>query len=1055
MEKSAWSDALFEHLIERNADPDLPLFLYVDGEMLAEIGQFASADEALGDFKRAIQALSFNSAAKRASRWKLEGYPGRPPHLVELVAMVLSVTLGPVSEAEQGVYRRLRELLGLTRGVGAPEGYESGVSVLWGSFNGWLKSEQGLQYGMPTAQKIGKYTYQGYARSQSVIRASEKRYLWSFFGSLKRGDADGGKDLTDQLAAWLRNHARSSRLLETIEAGGLQPELKEALHANYRYWNQQLGRTPQYAQDNARGAVTTKRKRFEAVPVWTQDGNQFDLIVELSAAEAGSGRTIIDRSGEPYDLSVGYQFVYLTSAGESVTDWMSDGFDGWQLSEGWTVDWHPPQTSMWLLEEWHSGLWRRTQAPTKGRAYRLVVVDPQYEPPATMAESVRLEEASDGLRWVTTGGRRILTEGEVLPFVSAVEEVDEIQISLVGGLKIGRAAHYLCDGAPDVKLKGAFDMGTLQLRVDNVAHDIDSLLREDVGSYLRLNKLGLSPGTHEVVVSTGSRARKVTFITRDPEFSTLSDRPSPPARASSARRFRWLKTSEAYLITRRGEVWRLHVHPKSTHWIESLSRAAGLTIPRVIDFGEEPTGNRRSAVVYRSAPDKPWSVSDVQEAGPELFLRFRAAGESMSVETTPLSVLAVDGGAGPAFATDQDRERFEVFRDALSKSPGPRAHNFLMDTSESVPPRGDIEMSARDNPFDDFIYWLAEQPDGVSNRRASETLEWIYSEMEVPQRPLFEEVRRRLSTLGHLDLSEGWGRIRAAQSAVVPVSGVGGLNLLLGARSDDQLNELRSPSLGYGDEVDAALADLFVHEFVQVSGGQPVAPTTTYLELGGPDPRRQSSALGFAPGVERVRSVGREADVSRWQEIWAFSPSDGPVGGTWRERRGMEAEPQFLRGRLRHGGFEYAWYDGRSDAPEVTGWVTGLWRFHAHLQNEALRKSLEKLPTHDFQARRTTSEFERLWIPALFDRNQQVLLIREELPVPVQVEKLLVIRSGLLPRNVRTSVVVDEVGNVIRQLNGCRWRLFENVSEDARRGAAEQLGIRIETVDLKNVEAIK
>ncbi|QCW51020.2 hypothetical protein FE634_12520 [Nocardioides dongxiaopingii] len=181
MDLEQWAAALHDSLATRGG-PGRLLYLYVDRADLAVVSGLADPDLALDDLCGAFRAEQtvepFARQARAAEQWRRSGWVGPCPFLPALAMTVLAVTEEPLGSSH-GVYRRLNDLLGLEPDAKEPPGYSSHVPQMWQIWNEWLTTE-GAHYGRPSARSYPPYVYQGWARSQGIIRHRERLLIEDF-----------------------------------------------------------------------------------------------------------------------------------------------------------------------------------------------------------------------------------------------------------------------------------------------------------------------------------------------------------------------------------------------------------------------------------------------------------------------------------------------------------------------------------------------------------------------------------------------------------------------------------------------------------------------------------------------------------------------------------------------------------------------------------------------------------------------------------------------------------------------------------------------------------
>jgi hypothetical protein len=180
MNLDEWNAVLFEEVRTR-ASLSQRLYLYVDRDLLSRISGLvpaAAVDDFASAFRAATGAAPFRRAAEHAIRWRVRGYPGDPAFVAHLAMTVLAVTEEPVG-ARHGIYARQNLLLGLPAVAVEPPGYGDDVPKLWSVWNSWL-DVPGAMPGRSTARTHPHWTLQGWARSQALVRFTDRLRIEDF-----------------------------------------------------------------------------------------------------------------------------------------------------------------------------------------------------------------------------------------------------------------------------------------------------------------------------------------------------------------------------------------------------------------------------------------------------------------------------------------------------------------------------------------------------------------------------------------------------------------------------------------------------------------------------------------------------------------------------------------------------------------------------------------------------------------------------------------------------------------------------------------------------------
>tara|TARA_R110002072_G_scaffold13135_8_gene55521 strand:- start:12362 stop:15343 length:2982 start_codon:yes stop_codon:yes gene_type:complete len=123
--------------------------------------------------------------------------------------------------------------------------YTKEVVALWQGLNDWLE-RTGYSFGRPTAIPFdGAWVYVGYAMSQAVVRAADrKRFVQVFdrYGFVP-GETLSERDITPYIETWLSTASAPGRLKRRWAQAMLRPRIAEAALDALREWDGQSTRT--------------------------------------------------------------------------------------------------------------------------------------------------------------------------------------------------------------------------------------------------------------------------------------------------------------------------------------------------------------------------------------------------------------------------------------------------------------------------------------------------------------------------------------------------------------------------------------------------------------------------------------------------------------------------------------------------------------------------------------------------------------------------------------------------------------------------------------------
>lgn len=354
MDLAQWNRALMDGLIRKFGGPGDPLYLYVDGEVLADVSGMDDPQAAIDDFASAFRTTTFRREFLKARSWEKSDFDGDPPFLAALAMSVLAVTLDPLGGHTNNVYRRQRALLGyLDQDGGIPAGYDL-VPAMWKAWNHWLESV-GKRHGAPTAYAKSGLTYQGWARSQAFLRHQDKQDIYRFFRDSQDvlGDEPSAAELVSLLDSWLQTQGSRSRLARLAGDSSVSEELGVALKASFKYWEEEQ-------------EAATRPLHVRAVALWDPDEDLIDLVAPLRGVAGVVGKMVRDFDGEEWELDSPTPYTPFSSATTNAGSWLGEPVDRWQFAENWSVTWSPPADGVFFFEPDALGLtWISTPTPNR------------------------------------------------------------------------------------------------------------------------------------------------------------------------------------------------------------------------------------------------------------------------------------------------------------------------------------------------------------------------------------------------------------------------------------------------------------------------------------------------------------------------------------------------------------------------------------------------------------------------------------------------------------------------------------------------------------------
>ncbi|MFG2043993.1 hypothetical protein [Dactylosporangium sp. NPDC048998] len=977
----------------------MPLYLYVDRELLGKISGQQAAD-AVADFTGSFKVQScvspFPDGAKAAIGWQYNNYSGTPPMLAHLALTVLAVTEEPVGP--HGVYRRLNELLGLEALPEPPPGYRD-VPLMWRVWNNWL-SGPGWVYGEPTAREHPRWTLQGWARSQGLVRHSERFLIEEFLE--KTGHDRDDPPLVDTFMEWLVYRGSVGEgLREKFRSNATRPILQEVLADEAQRWR----------RDGVRLRYRAAKRGLLSYDDWSEE---FSGVVELEGGwhgvplDVGNG----SRTFGPFDQ---YVFVRLNAP---MSQLLEEGVLH-ELSSDAAVRFGGREA--YAFHEAPSlGGWLQCRRIDRGMTCRVLVHRRRLASLLDAVQGVQPEpSAIDGWYWIRSlevePGSAVVA---LLDLASPGAEAGQ-RIALVGGLPVGPTT-YLVGGEPDV------DMAAEE---DSIVHFGGK--RVPIGPGQRqfsLADLVPNPGSH--VLSWGSRRLTLRTVSFVRETATHGGVARPIAQNGTKTTF-----GKAARVGSSG----------------SLSGAClnGVPLPDVVAVrcptGSEclvltPTGRLRQ--VWPSMPlwlrevglqpasvDVMYTLRSTFEPGSYFVVRSGRQHMKQVVATSLKTGDRLPGAVRSRARPDLVPELFGELEWRWVGTPDRgllRALAAAVRAQDSTPAQIPMPQSSAElrtdvvdefnapNPYDEVLAWLSEQAEGrASIESFSEAWSWACRRYGLEH--LASRWRLGLATLGrlgHVERDHIRRQVAVAPAVLVALPAAAGLHVLAGARPSRLLERLDDP-----DDTDpivgSAASSLTVHRRTSLtSDGYVLGPTVVYVEW---DARcRESVQIGLKRlGVELLGLVSTQIltmlmtldevlDSSHHMEI---SPGPDPVlwmPSTAGDGRWAPCSNDAAVGLYQytvHGQRRYGWRDelGRLTLVPL---LVGQWLSEA-------RQGRTKLLIHDPIGRR--------------------LLVPAGLPPPELVDRALTLRTGLTPYQGRRG----------RANSSCL--VYENVDEQTARLVATLL----------------
>ncbi|WP_406037356.1 hypothetical protein OG799_22670 [Micromonospora sp. NBC_00898] len=951
------------------------LYLYVDRDLLAKLSGMPP-QAAVDDFSRAFRASMsvdpFRRGARAAMTWRRSGFIGEPPFVAHLAMTVLAVTEEPIG-ASHGIYRCQNRLLGLPEMPAPPPGYGTDVHLLWSTWNSWLDGP-GSVYGLKTAQMHPHWSLQGWARSQGLVRFSDRLQLDDYFA------ASAGRVSFDGLLTWLR--LRRPDLWRRFQQEPALDILRDVFDEEAARWSREgprvqirPGRQGLLQYDNWTRSFGGAVPVDDAMLGWTVDlGDGEQRVVE----ESDSLLTVVPkvpdeallRDGVEHRLADG---VVMRFGGEVVYVMREDPLvNGLLQVRTWT---RPDVADVLVRQDW---------LPRVRSALRAAGIDPS-EHPSGMVDWMWLKGVE-----LSPVQRPVL---ECLRLAHPAAS-DERRSVLQGGLRLW-ANTYLVGGEPDVLFEG--DQPT-QVKVD----DVPVAVAPDTHR-LSLADLVLTPGGHGVESTSGKLSfQSVEYVHETAVAGGISmavERRRDAYAFGSATRscaaqislagaslhgvevteplvIRRNPLSEVLIITESGEV--SEIHPGAPWWLRTLDlEPAAMDVLAAIRTTSSPV----ACLVVRNTR----GGSTQAIAVPPSAQRMDGKAETQPrPDAIPSLVLTLNSWTwiGPPHA----RIRW-ILGQAMQTRNASRPRSSWSKQSPALT-RSDVSDGPLvNNPFDDVLTWLSEREHGRASVQAF-TATWEWACMRHGFSSLAARWRRALrilEALGHIERDYDTTQIGVTPATLVALPASSGLYVLTGSRPFRLLERLNDPD-DRDPLVAGAASSWEVHVRTPMDrSGCPAGPQAVYVEW---DPAYRVSVriglqrlgvgltglladalLAMQPGIRQLDLVGERLTMSPGREMWLRRRA---ANGSFEWAPvSSDAAPGLYCYRLRHRKV-FAWRAALGAELVQVEFAVGEW-----LGRVAVGKT--SLVLADGGARR-------------------LLAVPTSVPLPKLLARSLVLRSGLPPR---------------------------------------------------------
>lgn len=1017
-----WNEALLNDLHSRGR-PERRLYLYVDRETLAEAGA-VDQQEAFDDFCQAFRdargSRPFALGASAATRWAGRGFDGEPPFVADLAMTVLAVTEEPVG-APHGVYRTQNGLLGRPTKAEAPAGYGDDVPTMWQVWNRWLEGA-GSALGRPSAKTHHVWRWQGWARSQGLVRHRDRLIIEQFVQEC--GGGTGAIDVKD-FVVWMRYRGTvCAELLGRVEHDEAALDVvQDVIDDEVGRWRREGPRESR--QRTARGVLLYDD--------WSEE------LCGVVHADAGLvGQLINVGHGDSLTVDV-YTPTVRVAVDGAPSAWLHAGMEH-ALTPKRSVRFGGGTVFVFHDEPGLEGR-VQTQFASHHVPHHVLVHDSRRRDVEHAlragGSTATSRPAFDGWSWfddvVLPREAPLL---RVLGLSAAMPPVAD-SVSLVGGMRLGRAHQYLCGQEPDV----ALPCSDARVTVDGTG----VASTHEAPPRVRLAELGLAPGDHAVEdFESRLTFRTLAFVRQHAEHEpalrpgrhddgdtwTFTDARLGPGEGPGLAGARAIDIDvrEPVLLHRPGSEYLVLSEDGSVRQIQPLRpRWLGRHAldPRGLDVDGLASRMEGAAVALARSP----RTGAVVAARCGAVRRVEGAVQQVP---RPDLVAALVSGPEWKWAGEQ--------ADNLARKLLSRALRWNAPTFKSKPPTPAPQVTQRpgvvegvlDNPFDEVLLWLSER-ESASATREDFMKAWVWVCEKLGRHDIASDWRRALHTLadlGHVEQDFSRGRVIAAPGAAVALPEANGLFCLAGARPARLIERLDDP-----DDTDPVVADGVAVTSLEmrtaVDGrGRPIAPTAVYTEI---EPHRASlvraayERLGVVlhgctgrwlidtmPSLDRLVKLGQHFSHSPGADAHIYAA----VQGEWRWIRTFDIDRQGMY-RFRQGHRSvFAWRSQpRGQFVEVEP-AAGRW---------LARRSLGRVTlVHEHFADR--------------------LLVAEDLPLPAMLRRALVLRSGMPGYDVRC-----RLGSGGAEVH---TRAYENVNAAVAEQVAQILGaeLRSEYDEVKDID---
>ncbi|MFV2122944.1 hypothetical protein ACFHWS_00105 [Micromonospora sp. LOL_013] len=827
---------------------------------------------------------------------------------------------------------------------------------------------------MKTAQAHQRWSLQGWARSQGLVRHLDRHHIITYLTN------SGGKGSFDRFLAWLRTHQID--LWQRFQYEPALGILRSVFEEEASRWIP--GTRPTQAQAGSRGLLHYDE--------WT---NTFSGAVPVDKTIAGS---MVDLGHERLYLVEESDSLLWIDSSTSTEVMLRHGFEH-ELTDSLTYRFGGEEIYVMRNDPLVDGL-LQTRTCTQLDVVEILVRQ-DWLPRVQSSLGATGQDPSvrpSGLtNWVWVSKVELsplnhsLLERLRLRFPT---EADKRGLALQGGLRL-QASTYLVGGEPDLFCEYSQQ---IELKVDDKRIPVTPKL-----SRLALLDLVLAPGLHRIETPTEQLSFKTVGYVHETAVSggisipiwqhpnaftfgspmrdcttdlSLAGASLDGAEVAHPLLIRRAPLSEILLITDDGKVFE--ARQDTPLWLRTLSLE-----PPAVDAitAIHSTSSRVACLAIRNrrtnrtqgiaVPPTTQQVSGGTEA-------------ELRPDVIPYLVTNLDSWS---WVGKPHRQIRRILARAIQTRPARRARSTFS-KQIAAPARDDVlDKPLLNNPFDEVLTWISEREEGRVPVEAFATT-WGWSCERHGLRAMafrWRQALRILEDLGHVERDYNTRQVGVAPATLASLPASCGLHILTGSRPLRLIERLGDP-----DDRDPLVAEATSSWTVHVRtplqpNGCPAGPQAVYIEW---DPARRESVrlglqnlgvkltgavadtlLAMQPSIKQVDLLGDRLSMSPSREMWAReSAASGSSAWVPVDSDGVAG---LYRYRLRHKSV-FAWRASVDSELVQVEFAIGEWlRCSAEGKNRMILSD--------------KGAFRLLAVPA-------------DVPLPKLLARSLTLRSGLPPR---------------------------------------------------------